>query len=208
MATVPVKQFDQYKVTNGGVQWKATDGTTSTGVKFGCTGELSVETEIKTIVKTCEGDEVLSVDIPTKMTGTFTGHIPVDVFRKAFGIDTKGLKKGVYAYGTDSRPGNGVMTWDVFDIFEEIKKMLAFPNASVSGGLTWSLQNGNEEIVEIEMALTFLKDENSKFYYEAFESEVEDADVKAKWHTAFTPELVAEAPPTQPETLLAKGATK
>ena len=38
-----------------------------------------------------------------------------------------------------------------------------------------------------------LADENKKFYYEAYESEIEDEEVKEKWLTNFTSELVKNA---------------
>ncbi|MDT1957573.1 phage tail protein [Carnobacterium divergens] len=185
--------FDEYRITNGTIKWKGT--TTSESTKLGCTGKLSLETELKTVVKTCEGDEVLSIDIPTKQTGTLSLHMPVETARKAFGLNTKGLKKGVFAYGTQSRQGGGCLTFDVYDIFEEMKKLMALPNITFSGGFKWELENGNEEIAEVEIEFQSLKDEGNNFYYEALESEVEDEDVKTKWHENFSYALVKEAVP-------------
>lgn len=188
-------QFDEYKVTNGSIQWRdPATGTQEEAVKMGCVGKLEVETEIKTIEKKCEGVVVEEFNIPQKMTATFTGHLPVEVLRRGFGIKTEGLKAGVYSYGTDSIPGEGVLTFDVYDIYELVKMLKAYPRTTFSGGLKWSLENGAEEIAEVEISLTFLKDANNQFYYEAFEDEVTDSEVKTKWHTEFTPELVKAAP--------------
>jgi len=188
MATKTV--FDEYKITNAHMRWNEND-TLSAAEELGCTGKLEIETEVKTITKRCEGDETMSVTIPTKMTGIFTGHMPVENLRKVFGISTKGLKEGIYSYGTSSRQGKGVFTADVLDIYETTKKLMAFPNMQFSDGFKWSLENGQEEIAEIEAPFQALKDDNSQFYYEAMEKDITDADAKAKWHTEFTPELVA-----------------
>ncbi|WP_260479794.1 phage tail protein [Listeria booriae] len=192
-----VTEFDEYKVTNGSVQWiKQNDGSREAATKLGCVGKLETETEVKTVTKKCEGVVVAEYNIPQKMTGTFTGKMPVAVLRRGFGIKTDGLKKGVYGYGTSSVPSEGTMTFDVFDLFEEVQKMLAFPISSFSGGLKWSLENGSEEFADVEISLLFVKDSNNFFYYEAFTSEVDNDEVKEKWHTEFTPELVKEEPPT------------
>ena len=53
--------FDEYKVTNASIQWF--DGKEyAPGVPLGCTGKLELETELKSVVKKCEGDE--SYNIP------------------------------------------------------------------------------------------------------------------------------------------------
>lgn len=189
--------FDEYKVTDASIQWRETDGTISEGTKLGCTGKLELETEMKTVVKNCEGDEVRHVDIPTKITGTWTGHLPVEQLRAVWGLRTEGLTKGVYAYGSKSRQGAGILTFSVLDLDEAMKMLRAFPNMQFSGGLKWSLENGGEEIAEIEQEFTALKDDNGELFYEAMESELETS-LKEQWLTKFSPELV-KAVTTEPE---------
>lgn len=183
--------FNEYTVTNAHEKWKGAQESE----KLGCTGSLETETEMRTVKKMCEGEEVLSEDIPVKMKGKLTLHMPVEIARKVYGLKTDGLKKGVYAYGTGSRQGAGAMTFDVIDLYEEMKKLLAFPNMNFSGGYKWSLENGKDEIAEIEVEFNALKDDNKKFYYEAIESEVTDQTVIEQWHTNFTPELVTATTP-------------
>lgn len=190
-----VTEFDQYKVTNANIRWN-NGGTLEAAIQLGFVGKLEIETEVKTITKKEEGDEVLNISIPTKLTGTLTGHMPVANFRKVFGLKDSDLKAGVYSYGTDSRQGKGVLTADVLDVYEVLKKLIAFPNLQFSDGFKWSLENGQEEIAEIEAPFQALKDEKGKFYYDAMESEITDNNVKTKWHTAFTPDLVAAASTT------------
>lgn len=196
--------FDAFKITNGHVKW---DGETES-TELGCTGKLEIETELKTVTKKCEGEEVFNMDIPVKQTGTLSLHMPVEIARKAFGLSSDGLKTGVFAYGTNSRPGRGCLTFDVHDIYGTVKKMIAIPNASVSGGMKSIYENGLEEIAEVELSLQSLKDTGGKFYYEAFESEVEDAGVKEQWHMNFSHELVKFVEVTVENTTSTKGVGK
>lgn len=189
-----VTTFDQYKVTNGTVRWKKGE-TYNTANELGCVGTLGLETELKTVTKTCEGDEVMSVDIPTRVNGTLVLHMPVPIFREAFGLSNDGLTSGVYSYGSNSRPSTGIVAFDVEDLFGELKKKIAFPNLTFSGGLNWQIENGAEEIAMIETSFKALKDENSQFYYEGFDSEITDEEVKTSWNKEFTPELVKATAP-------------
>lgn len=184
-----ITEYDQYEVTNGAVKWSGSE-VSAPAVPLGCTGSLEVETELKVVTKKCEGYETKSVPIPQKMTGTFIGHMPVDILRKAYGLRTTGLKPGVWAYGTKSRAGTGIFTWDVFNLEGDERKMMAFPNGQIGAGFKFKIENGGEEIAEVEMPINFLKDSNREFYYEAFESEVEDEDIKTNWNKNFGLDLI------------------
>lgn len=184
--------YEEYTITNGTVQWNGENGKVETATALGCTGSLSTETEIKEVVKNCEGQAVKTWAKAQKMTATFVGHMPVDVVRRAFGLSNKGLKAGVYAYGVDSLGGSGIFTWETWDIEETERKFLAFPNGSFSGGLKINIENGGDEIAQVEMSLTFMKDNNKKFYYEAFESDLSDETLKNEWMTKFNIESVLE----------------
>lgn len=191
--------FDEYKVTDAGIKWFENGAYVTPSVKLGCTGKLEIETTLKTVIKKCEGDTVRSVDIPTQLKCKFTGHMPVENLRKVWGLKTDGLKKGVYAYGTDSRQGRGIMSFKVLDLDEAMAMLRAFPNMQFSGGMTWELENGGEEIAEIEQEFIAMKDDNNKFFYEALQSEV-DTDVADKWLTDFTPDLVKAVAPASSTT--------
>lgn len=192
--TKTITEYNEYTVTEGHVRWlkEQAEGADKyeKGIGLGCTGSLNTETEIKVVTKTCEGNPVKEWPVPQKMTATFVGHMPVPIVRKAFGLTNKDLKPGVFSYGVDSRGGGGVFTWKTLNIEETITKFLAFPNGSFVGGLKLTLENGLDEIAQVEMTLTFMKDDNRQFYYEAFDEELEDEDVKNKWMQEFTPELV------------------
>lgn len=40
------------------------------------------------------------------------------------------------------------------------------------------------------MTISLVKDENRKFYYDAFENDLDDDDVKKKWLTDFSLDLI------------------
>ncbi|MEB9454439.1 MULTISPECIES: phage tail protein [Bacillus cereus group] len=189
MMTTIIEEFDPMSFTNVGIQF-IKGGTQQTGTKFGCVGTIEGETEMREIVKKCEGVEVKKTAKPSKMTMTLSGHLRVDVLRKIFGIKTEGLKAGVYSYGTKSKGESFVLTADVIDEFQDLKKFVAFSNCASTTGFKFKVENGSDEVVETELEFTALKDSNGEFYYEALADEVEDVQIKEKWHTQFTPELV------------------
>lgn len=196
----PNTHYEEYLITNGTIQWAKTDTEAhEVAMALGCTGSLTVETEIKEVVKTCEGTPSKTWPKPVKMSGTFVGHVPVEVARRAFGLKTDDLVKGVYAYGENSIGGSGIFTWETLNIDETEKKFLAFPNGSFAGGLKISIENGGDEIAQVEMPINFMKDKNREFYYEAFESDLGDENVKEKWLKEFNLELIEKKNTSDPE---------
>ncbi|PGW56033.1 phage tail protein [Bacillus thuringiensis] len=184
-----IEEFDSMTFTNVGIQF-IKGGVQQVGTNFGCVGTIEGETEMLEKVKKCEGVEVKKISKPTKMNMTLSGHLRVDVLRRLFGIKTDGLKAGVWSYGTTSKGESFVLTADVVDEFSEFKKFVAFSNCASTTGFKFKVENGSDEVAETELEFTALKDSNGEFYYEALADEVEDAQVKGKWHTQFTPELV------------------
>ncbi|KZR58361.1 hypothetical protein [Pseudobacillus badius] len=188
-----IEEFDAVSIKNASVQF-IENGTQQPGTKFGCVGDISGETELLELVKKCEGIEVKKKTTPQKMTLTVNGHLPVKVVRDVFGLSNKDLKPGVWAYGSDSKGKNFVLTADVIDDFEDIVKLIAFSNCSSSTGFKFSIENGADELAQMELEFTALVDSNNKIYYEALVEELEDDEVKEKWHTNFTPDLVKGTP--------------
>lgn len=189
-----VLEFDQYKVTNGHIRWNK-NGVLGDSEELGCTGSLAVEPEVREVVKICEGVEAASFTKTTKLTGTLVGHIKVSVLRSVYGLSTTDLKDGVYGYGSKSVGGTGTLTFDVTDITEETVKYIAFPNVSFTGGLTFSLENGADEIAQVEIPFTAHADKNKQFYYEGFADEIVEEAVKMGWHDKFDEELVKKTLP-------------
>lgn len=185
------EQFDNFEITNGQFRSKS-EGVFQEAQGIGCTGKLEISAETRTITKKCEGKTAKEVVVIDKLVGTFSGHMTIDMLRKVFGLTTNGLKKGVYGYGNRSYSGQGSLTWDVYDIARENRKLIALPNMSWTGGFKLNVENGQDEIAEVELSFSALIDENGNFYYEAFDDDEEtDRTVIQGWNKNFEPSLVA-----------------
>jgi hypothetical protein len=184
-----VTDFDVYKVTNANVRFESA-GVLGTVKKFGCLGTVSTESELRTIIKTCEGDTVKEVTKITKLNVTVSAHVEVAVLRSVFGLTNEGLKVGVFGLGKASNPGKGVITFDALNLEETETKLMAYPNMQFTTGFIQNIENGIEEIALTELTFSAFKDDNGFFYYEAFTSETTDEALVDTWHTAFTPDLV------------------
>jgi len=123
------------------------------------------------------------------MTVTVTAHTKIKVKRELAGLTNEGLKTGVYAYGTDTFSKPFTFAAKVIDMEGNVK-FIAFSNMSNVKGLAIKINNDVTEIEMDDMEFSALADSNNKFYYEAYESELEDDEVKQKWLTNFTPDLV------------------
>lgn len=184
-----IKEFDSVSITNASIQF-FDKGEQQEGTKFGCVGQLESETELRQIVKLCEGVEVKKVSKPQKSDVTVAAHIPINVFRDFYGITNENLKPGVYSYGTQSKGKKFVLTADVVDEFEDVTKLIAFSNCSSTSGLKFTIENGSEEVALMELEFTALPDEHKQIYYESLIPELEDPTVAEQWHTKFNRELV------------------
>lgn len=188
MVTV-IEEFDAVAIKNSSIQF-FNGATQVPGTKFGCVGSLSGETESKPVVKICEGVESKKRNIPLKMNITISAHVPVQVTRDIFGLSNTDLKPGIYAYGPASIGKTFVYTADIIDEFEDVTKLIAFPNCSNEGGFKITVENGQDEVALLEFTFTSLVDANKRFYYEAIVDELDDPLINTTWHTAFTPSLV------------------
>ena len=194
MAEKIITEFDAVSLRNVTAQFFE-GGTPAPGTSFGCAGSVEGETESIEIVKRCAGVTTKKITKPQQMNLTYSGHLPVKVLRDVFGLTNEGLKPGVYSYGQDARPKNFILTADVVDEFEDVTKLIAFPGVTTSTGLKiQGIENGAEEVAEIELEFTVLPDENRQFYYEALVPELDDQTVADQWHTAFSRELVEAVP--------------
>ncbi|TGB04690.1 phage tail protein [Halobacillus salinus] len=194
MPTV-VETFDPTKITNASAQFKNSDGTQGEGEKFSCIGSVEGETTLKELIKRCEGVEVGKKVKPEKMELTVTGHVPVVIVRKLFGLSNQDLKEGVYKYSQSSVGQDFVLTADVIDEFEDVTKLIAFPNCTSTNGFGFSLENGGDEVAQMEVTLTAYPDAMKNLYYEVLVSELaDDSTVPDTWHTAFDYTLVETTP--------------
>lgn len=188
MSTI-IENFDSMAIKNSSVQFFE-NGVQQEGTRFGCVGSLGGETTLKEIIKKSEGVEVRKKIKPEKIELTVSAHIPVKVVRNLFGIDSKDLKPGVYSYSQDSSGKEFVYTADVIDEFEDVVKLIAFPKCVSTTGFKFSIENGADEVAEMEVQITAYPDANRKLYYESFISELKDPTVAENWHKLFTSDLV------------------
>lgn len=182
-----VEEFEDYKIIEGTIQFED-----EVAIGFGCIGTLSGNANTEEVVKKCEGKIVKKIKRITDLTVNLNGHAKIPASRKIMGLSNEGLKTGVYAYGEDIVSKPFKFTAKVLDMENNVK-YVAFPNLTDVKGLFFNINN---EVTEIEMKdfeFSALSDNNKKFYYEAYDSELEDTSVKEAWLTNFTPELVKNA---------------
>lgn len=184
MAIKKVEEFEDYKIEEGSIQFEDEQA-----ISFGCIGTMDATSNIEEIVKKCEGAVVKKVKRVEDLSVTVTGHAKIPASREIMGLSNEGLKTGVYGYGTDTFSKPFKFTAKVKDMEGNIK-YIAFPNLTDVKGLSFNVNNDVTEIEMKDFEFSALVDTNKKFYYEAYESEIEDSDVKEKWLTNFTPELV------------------
>lgn len=180
------KGFSEFEVKNTSIKFEEDESA----VKVGCVGTLEETMNSKTITKKCEGVVVKSVS-----RGDGTGelalslHMRYDLFLKTYGMMSDGLVDGVYSYGKNSIHKPFCLTAEVFDE-DGVKKLKAYPNCVVTTGIARKIENGAEEVAEMEMTVSVMPDDNGNGMYEAIESLITDENVKTKWLSNFTPELV------------------
>lgn len=155
-----------------------------------CVGSIEEELEVKTVTKKCRGVVTKS---RTKGTGRgtlkVTAHVQQDIFASMYGMEQKGLKEGVIAYGMNSLHPVACITVEVLDE-DDNKKYKAYPNCTIQSALSRKIEAGTEEISEIEMEIAVMPDEFGNGLYEAVESDLKDETVKTKWLEEFEPKLV------------------
>ncbi|MCR1955223.1 hypothetical protein NSA24_10505 [Clostridioides mangenotii] len=177
---------DIYAVKNGHIH---IDGeTTSEDFKA---GELQAEVSTKEIVKKTEGVIVNKIVKIDEFTLSFVGRIAYETLRKVYGIDTEGLKPGVYSYGNKSKGKKAALTFDALDMFETDTLRMAFPNTIINSGLKISIANGEDEVAETELEFSILPDEYDNHYYEGFKSKLSE-EINDMWHTKFDSALVQD----------------
>ena len=180
--------FSEFEVKNTSIKFADDEAA----IKVGCVGSLEETLNSKTITKKCEGVVVKSVS-----RGDGTGelalslHMKYDLFLKSYGMASDGLKDGVYAYGQNSIHKPFCLTCEVLDE-DGVKKLKAYPNCVITTGVTRKVENGAEEVAEMEMTVSVMPDEYGNGMYEAIESKLTDESIKTSWLNNFTPELVNE----------------
>lgn len=154
--------------------------------RIGCMGSLEETADMSVITKKCEGIEE-TVSTRPKGTGEvkMTLHIRWEHYVRIFGMKFEELKKGVYAYGKNSRHEEFCFTGDVTNEYDE-KLLKAYPRMMVTDGKALKITNGEEEVAEMELNAKFMPDDYGMGTYEAMVSELEESEtLQTTWNENF-----------------------
>lgn len=157
-----------------------------TAILSDCNGSIEVETETTTKSKTCGGQVIKEITKPTKMTITVAAHVPIEVFRRVYGIKhDEALKTGVYSYGKGSKGERFALSAELLDEFEDNTKLIAFLRTSVQDALKFTIDSTEDEVSMMELALTAYEDELGYWYHEALEADfvADEGLTKEIWMT-------------------------
>lgn len=166
------------------------DGTEKAACVVDCVGTAEEESVTRSVSKKCRG---VTNKKRTKGTGSGTIklslHCPWSLWIKSHGMDDSDLIEGVYSYGRNSVHPEFCLTEKVYDEDENLKYK-AYPNCVVNTGTVVKIENGAEEVAEVEMEVGYMPDSYGNGMYEALESELKDEAAKTAWLESFNSELV------------------
>ena len=180
------KIFSDYELLEIGIKFEGTTSYESAE----CIGSGEDAADAKVITKKCRG-----VVRKKRVKGTGTGvhkisiHCPWNIYTKMFGMEFDTLKDGVYAYGENSRHTPFSMTQKIKDE-DGNEKLKAYPNCIIETGKAVKIENGAEDVAEIELEISYMPDEYGHGSYECIVSEVTEETVVSQWMSAFEPSLV------------------
>lgn len=158
-----------------------------------CVGTLEEEFEMKTVTKSCRGVVKKSKTKPIGGTLNLSLHIPYDLYCGMFDMERDDLIEGVQGYGINNVHQEFSAVGELYNEDDEMM-LVAYPNCVNAAGPNTNVENGSEEVAEVELEITLTPDENGYLRYEALPDELTDQTVKTKWMTEFAPELVAKSP--------------
>lgn len=187
MSIKQVEEFENYKIQEGSLIFGE-----KPAVAFGCIGTMDATSSVEKVEKKCEGAVVKTVKRVNSMTVAITGHVRIPTSRQIVGLSNEGLKTGVYGYGSNTFSMPFIFAAKIIDMEGNVK-YIAFPKLEDVKGLSIKVNNDVTEIEMSDLEFTALKDSNNMFYYEMFDSESEDSELKEAWLTNFTPDLVKQS---------------
>ena len=184
--------FSKYEVRKLGI--KMSDGTAYKNAD--CMGSMEEELDVIVLTKKCRG--IVETTRPRGAgTGTLTWslHMPYDMYCDLFDMVRDDLVKGVQGYGRNNFHKEFAVTMDVYNEDNE-QLLLAYPRCIMAVGPNTTIENGAEEVAEIEVEVSVMPDENGYCRYECMPEDLETGDtaIATTWMTAFTPELVEKTP--------------
>ena len=150
-----------------------------------CVGKVECEAAIRNIVKNCRGSVAKKRTRPTgEGTLKVTAHIPYELYVRLHDMKREELADGVYAYGQNS-------------LHPEVCVFKAWPRCTISTGANQTIENGGDEVAEVEIEIGYMPDAYNEGFYEALAANL-DSTIKDAWLNAFTPDLVRTASAEEP----------
>lgn len=183
--------FSEYELRKMAIRF----GSDSAAVEASCVGSCSEELDVRKVTKKCRG-----ITVKTRVKGSGTGklaismHVPKDVYDGMFGMKLDGLIDGVCAYGQSSTHPEFCITQEVYDE-DGNKKFKAYPRCIMESGVSRSIENGTEEVKEVDLDISIMPDEYGMGMYEALDSELKEETVKTNWMSKFDPETMYSSTP-------------
>lgn len=181
--------YSEYELREMGIKTEDSEAF----VAANCVGSCEEELDTKVVSKSCRG-VVMKKTVKGAGTGklTISMHMPWALYTDIYGMNLDTLIEGVKAYGINSRHKTFATTQHVFDE-DGIEKFKAYPKCIIETGVARKIENGAEEVAEIELEVSLMPDEFGNCVYEALAEELTDETVKTKWMTAFEPSMVQVA---------------
>lgn len=181
--------FSKYEIRKLGV--KMADATEYKSAD--CIGTFEEELNVIVLKKKCRGVEVKSRPRGAG-TGTLTIslHIPYDIYCDMFDMTSRDdLVDGVQGYGSNNFHKEFAIVADVYDE-DDNELLLAYPRCIMQTGPNTNIENGAEEVAEIEVEVSIMPDENNYCRYEAIVDALPEGSTitPAKWMSEFAPEMV------------------
>ena len=105
-----------------------------------------------------------------------------------------GLIDGVRAYGQSSTHPEFCITQEVYDEDGD-KKFKAYPRCIMESGVSRSIENGTEEVKEVDLDISIMPDEHGMGMYEVLDSELKEETVRTNWMSKFDPETMYSSIP-------------
>ena len=161
-----------------------------------CVGTLEEEFEPRIISKMCRGIVMKQTVKGSTGVVTISMHVPYDIYCNMFDMGERDdLVKGVQGYGINNMHKEFSAVGELYNEDNELL-LVAYPRCINATGPNTNIENGAEEVAEVEMEITIMPDENGYLRYECMPDDLEEAnaEVATKWMTAFTPELVSATP--------------
>lgn len=167
--------------------------------KIGCVGSAEESFGTKTVTKKCEGKITKQRTFPDGSGELkLSLHMKWTAYIALFNLEREELKEGVYAYGAKAHEVFAFVC-KALDM-DGNEKYKAYPNCTIKDGIARKVENGGEEVAEIELTVALAADKYGECMYEALKEESEEG-IGEKWMKDWNHELIKKAAAEQEESV-------